>query len=208
MGLGAIGLAVGPSVVFARQSTGPVPQVKDPKYRNWSEDALKEARRLGCSYADIRFTFNRSNGVAVRNGQITGSGSIGFGNFGDEETYGFGVRVIHGGVWGFASSPVVTPEEIKRIVDIQLELLIRRLEDRKLTISLTDQAKEVLAREGYDPVYGARPLKRAIQRHIQDLLAMKLIDGEFREGDHILVDATPTGELVFERTNEAPAALV
>src|SRR5204862_588883 len=99
-------------------------------------------------------------------------------------------------------------EQIKRIVDIQLELLKRRLGDRKLSIELTDRAKEVLAREGYDPVYGARPLKRAIQRHIQDLLAMKLIDGEFREGDHILVDATPTGELVFDHTGAVPAALV
>ena len=84
-----------------------VPQVKDPKYRNWSEDALREAQRLGCTYADIRFTFNRSNGIAVRNGRITTSGNIGFGQFGDEDTYGFGVRVIHSGVWGFASSPIV-----------------------------------------------------------------------------------------------------
>jgi TldD protein len=136
MGLGAIGLAVGPAVVFARQSTGQVPQVKDPKYRNWSEDALKEARRLGCSYADIRFTFNRSNGVAVRNGQITGGGNIGFGNFGDEETYGFGVRVIHGGVWGFASSPVVTPEEIRRIVGLATDVARASAMAKKFDVQL------------------------------------------------------------------------
>jgi len=116
VGLGAVALGVAPGLVLARQSTSPVPPIKDPKYRTWSEDALREARRLGCSYADIRFTFNRSNGVAVRNGQIAGSGNIGFGRFGDEETFGFGVRVIHGGVWGFASSPIVTPEEIRRTV--------------------------------------------------------------------------------------------
>jgi TldD protein len=115
-GLGAMALGLSPALVFARQSSGPVPHVKDPKYRNWSEDALKEARRLGCTYADIRFTFNRSNGVAVRNGQIASAGNIGFGQFGDEETFGFGVRVIHSGVWGFASSPVVDPAEIKRVV--------------------------------------------------------------------------------------------
>lgn len=116
LGLGTVGLGLSPLLVVARQSSGPVPHVKDPKYRNWSEDALREARRLGCSYADIRFTFNRSNGVAVRNGQITSSANIGFGQFGDEETFGFGVRVIHSGVWGFASSPVVEPAEIRRVV--------------------------------------------------------------------------------------------
>ena len=107
-GSARLALGLGPSLlVFARQSSAPFPPVKDPKYRNWSEDALSEARRLGCTYADIRFTFNRSNGVAVRNGQITSAGNIGFGQFGDEETFGFGVRVIHSGVWGFASSPLV-----------------------------------------------------------------------------------------------------
>jgi ATP-dependent Clp protease ATP-binding subunit ClpB len=96
---------------------------------------------------------------------------------------------------------------IKRIVDIQIALLQRRLAERKLTLELTERAKEALALEGFDPVYGARPLKRAIQRRIQDQLAMRLLDGEFREGDHIVVDATPTGELVFERAGEPqPAA--
>jgi TldD protein len=121
-GLGAIGVGLAPHLIFARQSTAPVPQVKDPKYRNWSESALKEARRLGCTYADIRFTFNRSNGVAVRNGLITNSGNIGFGQFGDEETFGFGVRVIHSGVWGFASSPIVAPEEIARVVGLATDV--------------------------------------------------------------------------------------
>jgi ATP-dependent Clp protease ATP-binding subunit ClpB len=101
----------------------------------------------------------------------------------------------------------LSASQIKRIVDIQLALLRRRLADRKLTIELTDAAKEALAAEGFDPVYGARPLKRAIQRRVQDTLAMRLLDGEFKEGDHILVDATPTGELVFDRADQAqPAA--
>ena len=120
--MGAMAIGLSPALVFARQSSGPVPHVKDPKYRNWSEDALKEARRLGCTYADIRFTFNRSNGVAVRNGKIAAGGNIGFGQFGDEETFGFGVRVIHSGVWGFASSPVVDPSEIKRVVALAADV--------------------------------------------------------------------------------------
>jgi ATP-dependent Clp protease ATP-binding subunit ClpB len=101
----------------------------------------------------------------------------------------------------------LTAVHIKRIVDIQLGLLRKRLADRKLTIELTDRAKEALAAEGFDPVYGARPLKRAIQRRVQDQLAMRLLEGDFHEGDHIVVDATPTGELVFERADQPqPAA--
>src|SRR5215207_6240015 len=115
LGFGAIGLGLAPSIVSGRQAATPFPPVKDPKYRNWSEDALREAKRLGCTYADIRFTRNSSTGIAVRNGRLTASGNIGFGQFGDEDTYGFGVRVIHSGVWGFASSPLVDAEEIKRI---------------------------------------------------------------------------------------------
>jgi ATP-dependent Clp protease ATP-binding subunit ClpB len=96
--------------------------------------------------------------------------------------------------------------QIKQIVDIQLELLRKRLAERKLTLELTDAAKQALAAEGFDPVYGARPLKRAIQRRVQDTLAMHLLAGEFHEGDHIIVDATPGGELVFERGPRREAA--
>ena len=74
VGLGAIGLGLTPSILYARQNTTPFPPVKDPKYRNWSDDALREAKRLGCTYADIRFTLNRSNGIAVRNGRLTTPG--------------------------------------------------------------------------------------------------------------------------------------
>lgn len=111
LGLGTIGLGLGPSV-FARQSAAPFPAIKNPRYRNWSDDALREAKRLGCTYADLRFTLNRSNGVAVRNGEIQSGGNVGFGQFGDVDIYGCGVRVIHSGVWGFSSSPNVNPEEI------------------------------------------------------------------------------------------------
>jgi TldD protein len=121
VGLGAIGLGLAPSILTARQAN-PFPPVKDPKYRSWSEEALREAKRLGCSYADIRFTRNASTGIAVRNGQLASSGNIGFGQFGDEDTFGFGVRVIHSGVWGFASSPLVDPAEIKRVVGIATDV--------------------------------------------------------------------------------------
>jgi ATP-dependent Clp protease ATP-binding subunit ClpB len=102
----------------------------------------------------------------------------------------------------------LTEAEIERIVGIQLELLQRRLADRKLHLEVTEQARHVLAREGFDPVFGARPLKRAIQRLIQDELALKLIEGEFREGDAIRVDASPAGELVFDKVEAPEPAIV
>ena len=80
-------------------------------------------------------------------------------------------------------------ERIKEIVDIQLVQLRRRLEEKKIGLELSEAAKELLGREGFDPAYGARPLKRAIQRHIQDPLAKKLIAGDIAEGDTLLVGA-------------------
>ncbi|GAB4301405.1 MAG: ATP-dependent chaperone ClpB [Desulfuromonadia bacterium] len=84
-------------------------------------------------------------------------------------------------------------EQIKKIVDLQLDLLSRRLADRRLTLEVTDRAKEFIAQEGYDPLYGARPLKRAIQRRLQDPLALLLIAGRFPEGSRVRVDLTPSG---------------
>jgi len=79
-------------------------------------------------------------------------------------------------------------EHIKQIVDIQMRGLLRRLADRKIHITLSDGAKDFLVREGYDPVYGARPLKRALQRLLLDPLALRVLDGEFRDGDTVAVD--------------------
>jgi ATP-dependent Clp protease ATP-binding subunit ClpB len=87
-------------------------------------------------------------------------------------------------------------DEIERIVDIQVGRLAERLAERKLTLRLTDAARAWLAEQGYDPAFGARPLKRVIQRHLQDPLALKLLSGEVREGDTVEIDATPEG-LVF-----------
>jgi len=94
----------------------------------------------------------------------------------------------------------LTFDDIKKIIDIQLRDLRKRLSEKKINIELTERAKEKLAHEGYDPVYGARPLKRAIQRLIQNPLAMKLLKGEFKEGDTIIADLDEkTGEMVFKK---------
>ena len=94
--------------------------------------------------------------------------------------------------------PLTLPE-IKRIVELQLKLLRTRLADRRIELELSDAAKEHIAREGYDPVYGARPLKRFIQRHIETPLSRKLISGEITDGSRVTVDFKK-GELLFEST--------
>jgi ATP-dependent Clp protease ATP-binding subunit ClpB len=80
-------------------------------------------------------------------------------------------------------------EQIKFIVEIQLKRLRQNLATRKMTLGITDRAQELLAEKGYDPVYGARPLKRTIQRLIQDPLAVKILEGEFKEGDRVKIDS-------------------
>ena len=79
-------------------------------------------------------------------------------------------------------------DHIRQIVDIQLRGLLKRLADRKIHITLSDAAKDFLVREGYDPVYGARPLKRALQRLLLDPLALRVLEGEFRDGDTVVAD--------------------
>jgi ATP-dependent Clp protease ATP-binding subunit ClpB len=96
-------------------------------------------------------------------------------------------------------------EEIEKIINIQVEHLKHRLAEKGLTIELTPAAKELLAMEGFDLVYGARPLKRVIQRMVQDALALKILAGEIKEGDHISVDAE-AGEIVFKRPKKRAAS--
>jgi ATP-dependent Clp protease ATP-binding subunit ClpB len=79
-------------------------------------------------------------------------------------------------------------EHMKRIIDIQIAGLTKRLEERKIHVTLTDAAKDQLVREGYDPAYGARPLKRSIQRRVLDPLALRVLEGDFVEGDTVVVD--------------------
>jgi ATP-dependent Clp protease ATP-binding subunit ClpB len=83
----------------------------------------------------------------------------------------------------------LTREQLTHIVELRLEDLRRLLSDRRITIELTDAARELIFTEGYDPAYGARPLKRSIQRLVQDPLAMKILDGEVLHGDNVIVDA-------------------
>jgi ATP-dependent Clp protease ATP-binding subunit ClpB len=90
----------------------------------------------------------------------------------------------------------LTSEQLGAIVEIQLERVKKRLEGQHITLELSDEAKALLAREGYDPAYGARPLKRAIQKHIENPLAMEMLQGIFVEGAHILADANE-GKIVF-----------
>jgi ATP-dependent Clp protease ATP-binding subunit ClpB len=89
-------------------------------------------------------------------------------------------------------------EHMTKIVDIQLRGLLKRLEDRKIHVELSDAARNYVVSEGYDPMYGARPLKRTIQRRILDPLAMRVLEGAFREGDRVTVDVGDNG-LVFEK---------
>jgi len=100
-------------------------------------------------------------------------------------------------------------EQLVKIIDLRLEDLRRLLADRKISIELTDAAKDLVFTEGFDPNFGARPLKRAIQKLIQDPLAMKILDGEVLHGDHVVVDAKK-GKMTFQvshRVGEpAPAA--
>jgi ATP-dependent Clp protease ATP-binding subunit ClpB len=99
----------------------------------------------------------------------------------------------------------LTREEMRSIIDIQLRSLVKRLEDRKIRVELTGRAKDLLIAEGYDPTYGARPLKRTIQRRVLDPLAVRVLQGEFREGDLVQIDAA-AGELVFSKAGQAVPA--
>jgi ATP-dependent Clp protease ATP-binding subunit ClpB len=87
----------------------------------------------------------------------------------------------------------LTEDELRRIVEIQLKRLVRRLENQKITLELSDAAKALIASHGYDPVYGARPLKRAIQKDILDPLSMDILEGKFHEGETIKIDVENGG---------------
>ncbi len=95
-------------------------------------------------------------------------------------------------------------DHMKQIIDIQVRGLLKRLEERKIHVELSDSAREFLVAEGYDPMYGARPLKRTIQRRVLDPLALRVLEGQFREGDRIAVDVGDNG-LVFERVGNPQA---
>ena len=95
-------------------------------------------------------------------------------------------------------------EHIKRVVDLQFDLLKKRLADRHIEIKLTEKAKELLVKEGYDPAYGARPLKRTIQRLVLDPLAVKVLKGEFKDGNTVVVDAKADDIIFTKKEITAP----
>jgi len=95
----------------------------------------------------------------------------------------------------------LTEEQIREIVDLIMEEVQARIEDRKITVVLTEEAKSWLAKEGFDPNFGARPLKRTIQREVENPLSKKILLGEFKEGDKVKVDLSPEG-LVFSTDTE------
>ena len=95
----------------------------------------------------------------------------------------------------------LTRAQMRVIIDIQLKGLMKRLEERKIKVELSDSAKDRIIAEGYDPTYGARPLKRAIQREILDPLAMRVLEGDFKEGDVVRIDASG-GALQFTRAEK------
>jgi ATP-dependent Clp protease ATP-binding subunit ClpB len=96
-------------------------------------------------------------------------------------------------------------QHIKRIIEIQLRKLAKLIGDRGLSIEISDHAKEQLAKEGYDPAFGARPLKRALQKLIIDPLAMKLLDATFKPGDIVFVNVNANGKVELSLEPEAIA---
>ncbi|MCL4502141.1 MAG: ATP-dependent chaperone ClpB [Deltaproteobacteria bacterium] len=99
----------------------------------------------------------------------------------------------------------LSKEQLREIVTLQMARLRKLLAERQIDLELSDEARDLLAEAGYDPVYGARPLRRAIQHHLQDKLAPMLLSGEFKEGDTILVDADAEG-LTFQRQGQLQLA--
>ena len=83
----------------------------------------------------------------------------------------------------------LTKPDIRKVIDIQLKSLLKRLEERKISLEISDAARDLIVDEGYDPVYGARPLKRTLQRRVLDPLALGVLQGDFKEGDTVFVDA-------------------
>jgi ATP-dependent Clp protease ATP-binding subunit ClpC len=101
----------------------------------------------------------------------------------------------------------LTREQVKQIVDLQMQEIAERLADHNVTIELTDAAREWLANEGYDPQFGARPLRRTLQKRVESPLSVKLLRGEFKGDDSVVVDTDQEG-LIFRRAEQPPAMAV
>jgi ATP-dependent Clp protease ATP-binding subunit ClpC len=97
----------------------------------------------------------------------------------------------------------LSPEQMEQIVDLQMQQIRERLSDHGLVVELTDAARTWLAQEGYDPAFGARPLRRALQKHIESALSVKILQGEFNEGDTVIVDFVESEGVVFRRPGKS-----
>jgi len=93
----------------------------------------------------------------------------------------------------------LTVEQIKQVIELLVDRIRERLKDRKITLHLTDKAKELIAKEAYDPIYGARPLRRYLQTHIETAIAKMIIKGDLKDGDSVVIDVQ-NNELVFRPT--------
>ncbi|MEA3239153.1 MAG: AAA family ATPase [Candidatus Bipolaricaulota bacterium] len=96
----------------------------------------------------------------------------------------------------------LSEEAIAKIVDLKVDILNKRLAEQEISLTLTDEAKEVLAKKGYDRNYGARPLERALKQMVENQLAMKIVSGDVKEGDHVTVDAAAMSDVLLIRTQE------
>jgi ATP-dependent Clp protease ATP-binding subunit ClpB len=101
----------------------------------------------------------------------------------------------------------LTEDQLRQIVDIQLERLRARLAERNMKLKLTDRAKLHLVHTGYDPVYGARPLKRAIQKQVETPISRLILQGAVRDGQTVLVDESPSRQELAFQTEEVPAGV-
>jgi ATP-dependent Clp protease ATP-binding subunit ClpB len=95
--------------------------------------------------------------------------------------------------------------QLRQIVELQLERVRQLLADRHIALDITESAEDAIAEEGFDPAFGARPLKRAIQRLVQNPLALRILEGEFEDGDSIRIDRGSGNELTFNKVTRAAA---
>jgi len=102
----------------------------------------------------------------------------------------------------------LSPEQMERIVDLQMEQIRERLAEHGLEVELTDAARKWLAEEGYDPAFGARPLRRALQKHVESTLSVKILQGEFEDGDTVIVDFDEDEGVVFHRPDKGAAVRI
>ncbi len=102
----------------------------------------------------------------------------------------------------------LSPEQMERIVDLQMEQIRERLAEHGLEVELTDAARKWLAEEGYDPAFGARPLRRALQKHVESTLSVKILQGEFEDGDTVIVDFDEGEGIVFHQPDKGAAVRI